>query len=118
MCRNGASLFNNGQLADFAIWSVLLTAAEASALAKGARPNTIRSASLVNWWPLGGIQSPEPDLSGNKNNGTLTGTAPAFGPPIAPFTPRWPQTLAAVAAPTFQAAWAKGKNTVIEGVAT
>jgi hypothetical protein len=37
------------------------------------------------------LASPEPDLSGNKNNGTLTGTTNTFGPPILPFTRRWPQ---------------------------
>jgi hypothetical protein len=56
-------------------------------------------------------------LSGNKNNGTLTGTTAVAGPPYAPFTPRWPQPLMA-AAPTFNPAWALGKNIVIEGVAT
>jgi hypothetical protein len=83
----------NGFLADPAIWNAKLTAAEVSALANGARPGTIRSASLAGWWPLGGLQSPEPDLSGNANNGTLTGTNPAFGPPIMQFTPRWPQFI-------------------------
>jgi hypothetical protein len=80
-------------LADVAIWNVDLTAFEISALAKGARPNIIRPASLVAWWPLDGLQSPEPDLSRNAKNGTLTGTAAAFGPPYAPFTPRWPQII-------------------------
>jgi hypothetical protein len=80
-----------GALADVAIWKARLSVLELGALANGARPNTIRSANLVRWYPLGGIQSPEPDLSGNAFNGTLTGTNPAFGPPIAPFTPQWPQ---------------------------
>jgi hypothetical protein len=81
----------NGSLADAAHWSAALSTSEVVALAAGARPSTIRPLSLLGWWPLGGVQSPEPDLSGNKNNGTLTGTAPAFGPPIMQFTPRWPQ---------------------------
>jgi hypothetical protein len=116
--------FNNGNyfqgnIGETAIWNIQLTDAEILALSKGARPKDIRPANLVAYWPLGGMGSTtEPDLSGNANNLTVTGTNPAFGPPIAPFTPRWPQGLAPVAAPTFQAAWAKGKNIVIEGAAT
>jgi hypothetical protein len=91
--------FLAGSIADTAIWTVALTASEISALANGARPNTIRPANLIFWWPLGGIQSPEPDLSGKANNGTLTGTAPAFGPPIMQFTPRWPQLVFSAAPP-------------------
>jgi hypothetical protein len=86
--------------ADAAYWTAVLTQAELTALSKGARPNTIRPASLTLWLPLDGLQSPEPDLSGNANNGTLTGTASAFGPPIAPFTPRWPN-IPQVFAPPF-----------------
>jgi hypothetical protein len=85
-----------GSTADIAIWQAALTASEIKALSLGARPNTIRSTALLLWWPLDGLQSPEPDLSGNAHNGTVNGAAaPAFGPPIAPFTPRWPQLLAA-----------------------
>jgi hypothetical protein len=96
-CHIGTDFLNRyyaGQMAELAVWNVKLTAAEMAALAKGARPNTIRPSALKAWWPLGGIQSPEPDLSGLANNGTLTGTNPAFGPPVMQFTPMWPQTLA------------------------
>jgi hypothetical protein len=79
-------------LADGAIWNAALTQLEVSALAAGIRPPHIRPKALVAWWPLNGLASPEPDLSGNANNGTLTGTANAFGPPIMPVTRRWPQT--------------------------
>jgi hypothetical protein len=113
-----AGRFLNGRLADFAAWSAALTAAEAAALARGARPGTIRPSSLLAWLPFDGLQSPEPDLSGNANNGTLTGTALASGPPVMMFTPRWPQFNIVAAAPTFNPAWALGKNIVIEGVAT
>jgi hypothetical protein len=110
--------FFAGTIADAAIWSVALSDAEIAALASGVRPKDIRPASLIAYWPLGGLQSPEPDISGGARNGTLTGTSAAFGPPYVPFTPRWPQFSEVVAAPTFQAAWAMGKNIVIEGVAT
>lgn len=84
-----------GSIADVAMWSVVLTASEIAALAAGARPHRIRTASLVGYWPLDGIQSPEPDLSGNANSGTLTGTALAAGPPI---------TLSTQYKPAFEAA--------------
>ncbi len=88
-----------GSLADVAVWNVILSAAEGASLVQGARPFTIRPKSLIGYWPVDGLQSPEPDLSGSKNNGTLTGTALASGPPIAPFTPRWPQFLVTAAVP-------------------
>jgi hypothetical protein len=83
--------FFSGRIADVAAYNVALTATEIAALAKGARPYQIRPSGLVGYWPLDGLQSPEPDLSGNKNNGALTGTAAAFGPPLAPFTRTRPQ---------------------------
>jgi Concanavalin A-like lectin/glucanases superfamily len=83
--------FWNGNIADVCLWDgVLLSALEIAQLAKGIRPSTIRPKSIVSWWPLDGLQSPEPDLSGNAYNGTLTGTAKAFGPPLDQSTPRWP----------------------------
>lgn len=99
----GASCTNNsdvastqwfsGPLADVAVWNVILTTSEITALCRGARPSRVRPLSLLSWWPLDGLQSPEPDLSGNAHNGTLTGTASALGPPFMPFTPRWPQSI-------------------------
>lgn len=78
-----------GRIADVAVWSTPLTALEVAALSKGIRPPAIRPLSLKGYWPLDGLQSPEPDFSGNANNGTLTGTTSAFGPPFTLFTPRW-----------------------------
>lgn len=71
-----------GLIADAAYWSVALTALEIAGLAKGIRPPYVRRLSLLLYYPLDGLQSPEPDLSGNKNNGTLTGTSSGFGPPF------------------------------------
>lgn len=87
-----------GTMADFALWSVILTAAELTALNQGARPGQIRPAGLQIWYPLDGLQSPEPDFSGNAHNGTLNGTSLASGPPVMMLTPRWPQTKLAGAA--------------------
>ena len=75
-----------GSIADVSMWNVVLSAGEIAAYMAGGRPAQIRPASLIGWWPLDGLQSPEPDLSGNKNNGTLTGTAYVPGPPVNLFT--------------------------------
>jgi hypothetical protein len=91
-----------GIFADFAFWNAELSAAEMRAIGVGyARPGRIRPLSLIGWWNMDGLQSPEPDLSGNQYNGTLTGTTSGFGPPISMFTPRWPQFMAPVTVPTL-----------------
>jgi hypothetical protein len=84
---------NYGHLtgADGAIWNVILSPLEIAALGKGVRPPVIRPRNLVGYWPLDGLQSPEPDLSGNAYNGTVNGTTKDFGPPFMTLTPRRPQ---------------------------
>ena len=42
--------------------------------------------------PLYGVASPEPDLSGNGNNGTVTGTVLADHAPVGPYVP-YPSSL-------------------------
>ena len=64
MSRNAASLWGNGRIAEFAIWSgVNLTNAEAASLAKGANPSQIRPASLARYWPCYGTSAPERNLA-------------------------------------------------------
>jgi hypothetical protein len=82
-----------GRLAEVAIWNLDLTASEAAALAQGVIPYRIRPSALQGYWPLWGLTSPEPDLSGNDiptsaspSTGVLTGTSPANHAPITPFT--------------------------------
>lgn len=88
--REGASNFFPGYAADVAIWNAALSDLECIALAKGVRPGWIRPGSLKGWWPIDGLQSPEPDLSGFANNGTVAGSPPKIqGPPFMMFTPRW-----------------------------
>lgn len=111
-----ASDFWAGSLADYAQWNgTALTATEFAGLANGARPWTIGAAPTL-WVPMDGLQSPEPDLSGNAFNGTLVGTALAAGPPYMQFTPRWPQFNPAAAAPTFNPAWALNSNRISDGL--
>lgn len=77
----------DGKIGEVAIWSVALSDAELAALAKGVSPRLIRPGSLNGYWPLWGVAYPEPDLSGNVNNASQTGTVgaanhPPAGPPV------------------------------------
>ncbi len=101
-----------GSIADVALWNVALSASEITALARGVRPLMIRPANIIHYMPLDGLSSPEPDFSGKKNNGTLTGTTFGSGPPITLVTPR---RLGILAASSFVPAWAKGANLPVLG---
>jgi hypothetical protein len=74
--HNGTANFQ-GRIAEVGYWNAALSPAERLALSKGVSPATVRRTSLIGYFPLYGAGSPEPDLSGNKNNGTLTGTTVA-----------------------------------------
>jgi hypothetical protein len=71
--HNGTANFP-GRIAEVGYWNVALSAGEQKALSTGVSPAKIRRSHLVGYWPLYGAGSPEPDYSGNKDNGTLTGT--------------------------------------------
>lgn len=75
------SFFANSMQAEFAFWSAALTASEVAALARGACPARIRRASLISYLPLLG-DSPEPDYSGARNNGTVTGATASRHPGV------------------------------------
>lgn len=54
---NTASQYYDGRIADAAVWSVALTAAEVQAMASGLRSaDQIRPDALVAYWPLGGLR--------------------------------------------------------------
>jgi hypothetical protein len=89
-----------GRVADAAVWNTTLTAGEVLSLSQGARPKDVRPGSIIGYWPLDGLVSPEPDMSGGHNSGTLTGTSLAPGPPVMMFTPRWPSFLDLASPPT------------------
>jgi hypothetical protein len=102
-----------GYLAEAAVYNAELTLAELVTLAKGYSPLFVRPASLNAYWPLVGKTSPEVELI-NGLGGTLTGTAAAPHPRIiTPSRPMIGHNSAGAAPGGFQAAWARGANTVI-----
>jgi hypothetical protein len=66
-----------GTAAEALILPAALNAGQLTTLAYGMLPRECRL-----YAPLYGVASTEPDYSGNKNNGTLTGTAAGAHPPI------------------------------------
>jgi hypothetical protein len=80
----------SGRIADVAVWTAVLSDGEAIALAKGVRPYAVRPASLLLYWSIDGLVSPEVDLSGHAYNGTLSGTSFANGPPATLWTRKRP----------------------------
>ena len=84
----GADLNTNwwtGYIGEFAYWSRALKANELLALGRGVLARQI-PASLQIYLPLWGLSSPEPDLSGNANNGTVTGATAGGNPPVTLYT--------------------------------
>jgi hypothetical protein len=82
---DGTSKFSplNGKIAHVAHWNAAVSPAEINAYCYGSLPGTIRSKSLVGWWPLDGYGHPALDLSVFKRNGVLSGTVSlATGPPL------------------------------------
>lgn len=77
----------SGIVAEAALWNIALKANQAKALYTvcpvGAAARRMTMPPPVAYWPLTGASgtSIEPDLSGNKLNATLTGTAAANHPP-------------------------------------
>jgi len=72
----------NGSMAEQALWDIVLTGAQVSSLASGVWPMGLGTGANVpeGYWPLCGYASPEPDFSGNANNGVVTGTTSTTGP--------------------------------------
>lgn len=80
----------NGDLAEVAIWNVALTDTEVLVLASGVSPMLVRPASLVGYWPLIGMVSPETNLKSNTAKLTMIGTLTASAHPRI-FMPKRPQ---------------------------
>jgi hypothetical protein len=77
----------DGDLAEFAIWNTVLTGPQITAVAASMTGvAAIQPANLVGYWHLCGTMSPEPDVSGNGNNGALSANPPTQGPDSPGFT--------------------------------
>jgi len=66
-----------GTIAEVGLWNVVLSTDQMAAI----RRNSMPYFSPRGRWPLWGIATPEIDLSGNLNSGTVTGASAANGPP-------------------------------------
>lgn len=88
----GKQDFFAGLIAEATLWNAALVDEEIAALATGVRPHKVRPGNLVGYWPLFGLASPEPDLSGLGQSMTLGGGAGAPSAanhaPLTPFTPK------------------------------
>jgi hypothetical protein len=120
---SGSNQFGNGLstvlIAEAALWNVALTASEITALAAGVRPSRVRPGALKGYWPLFGLGSYEPDLSGKGNNGTLIGTSYANHAPVTTFSKRGASNYyPASAGPTFKPAWASRSSQSSSGSPT
>lgn len=70
----------DGRIAEAAVWSIELSAADIASLARGVSPLRVRPDALVAYWPLVGRASPEIDVVGN-NVMTLTNSPTAAAHP-------------------------------------
>ena len=68
----GDDFFFSGRIAEAAIWSAALDAAEVAALAKGFSPLLIRPTSLAAYWPLLGNDASELDRWKSRFDMTVT----------------------------------------------
>ena len=79
--RGSPTQYFSGDLAEAAIWNVVLTDAEVAMLALGLCPLFVRPANLVGYWPIIGRYSPEIDLVGGFDM-TVTGATVSNHPRI------------------------------------
>lgn len=85
--RGGSSVtsFAGARIAEVGLWNVALLDEEIAALGAGMSPLKMRSASLVGYWPVWGLHSPEIDLTSGARSMTLSGSPSiADGPLVLP----------------------------------
>ena len=85
--RDGTDRTFVGTISHVYIFSAFLTLAELVSIQYGIIPAHLYS-DLKGFWSLWGVVSPEPDLSGKLNNGTVTGATKANGPPVGVYGPK------------------------------
>ena len=73
----------DGKIAHVTYHNVILTANEIAQL----RTGRLITRGLAGYWPLWGLASSEADLSGNLNNGAVTGAVLANHPPVGRYAP-------------------------------
>ncbi len=81
---NFSSRVWNGRIAEAALWNTPLSAKTIASLAAGANPYFAHPDGIVAYWPLMGVDSPEPDYSGSRFSGTVTTATWAAHPPVQP----------------------------------
>lgn len=89
----GSGVFN-GSLAEIAFWSSALTPNEINSLVRGAATYSVRPNSLLAYWPMWGLASPEVELGGGRNSLTLANTPTKSNhAPITLWTPKRSSSL-------------------------
>jgi len=78
MSRNGTSLFSAGTLSSVSLYSGVITLTDAAALASCGSPSSVKSATVIYYWPMN-QGSPEPASVGGTGL-NVTGSANATGP--------------------------------------
>lgn len=80
--RSAPVQFFDGRIAQCAVWNVALTDAEVNEISRGLAPIFIETGALLNYWPVWGAVSPEPDMRGSAAMTLVNAPANADGPPI------------------------------------
>lgn len=90
-CRPQAAndLFFSGRICEVALWSAALEDVEVAVLAKGLSPLRVRPDSLVAYYPVWGLHSPEIQLKGGTVPLTVTGATLIDHAPVRPFARRF-----------------------------
>ncbi len=79
---NTSSRVPSASIAEATIWNSQLPTGSMAALAAGAFPYEVHPDGIVAYWPLWGVDSPEPDYSGKQRSGTVTGAVWNAHPPV------------------------------------
>lgn len=98
----------DGHICRVCIWNAALNSLERIAFSAGADPRRIRPGSLLRWWEIFGLHSPEIELMGSGDELTLF-NAPLQSDhaPVSLFTPKWAASI-----PLIAAAPADGPETI------
>lgn len=76
------SEFFFGSIGQCAAWNVTLTDAEQADLGMGISPEYVRTASLVGYWPIFGVDTTEKNIHGTANMTLVASPTNADGPPV------------------------------------